>query len=100
MTKMTLREFTESEIKDRVPIGKPVQVILSREGYPDYSTRAISMVNAKAPEGTRSAEIGRFGFPIETEVKCWGNIIDGSERKFPDRIETQTWYAHRVQYFC
>jgi len=96
--KMVLTELTEQETKERVVIGKPVVVVVSTEGYPDYSERVRAMINAQAPESAKAFAVGQFeGLPTQTEVKVWGNIIDG--RKNPTRTETQTWYAHPVQYF-
>ena len=95
---MALTELTEQETKERAAVGKPIAVVVSPEGFPDYSERVRAMVNAQAPESATAFAVGKFeGFPIQTEVKVWGNILD--KRKNPLRTETQTWYAHPVQYF-
>lgn len=95
---MTLQELTEQEIKERVAVGKPVNIIVSPKGFPDYSKRVIAMVNAQAPEGAKGFVVGETkGLPTLVEVKVWGNIIAGEKR--PLRREVQTWYTHPVQYF-
>ena len=95
---MALTELMEKETKERIAIGKPVTIVVSPEGFPDYSERVRAMVNTQAPEGVRAFAVGQFeGLPIPVKVKVWGSIIEG--RKNPLRIETQTWYAHPVRYF-
>ncbi len=95
---MALTELMEQETKERITLGKPVTVVVSPEGFPDYSERVRAMVNSQAPEGARAFAIGQFeGLPTPVEVKVLGNILD--RRKNPLRTETQTWYAHPVQYF-
>ncbi len=79
---------------------KELLVIVSPEGFPDYSDRVRATVNAQAPEGAKGFVVGEpEGLPTPVEVKVWGNIIGGETRKSPLRTEVQTWYAHSVTYY-
>jgi len=97
---MTLTELTEEKIEGKSIVGKPKVIIVSSEGYPDYSDRVRTIVDAQAPEGATAFIVGNLeGLDTPTEVKIRGNIIGTSNRKHPIRTEEQVWYAHAVQYY-
>jgi len=97
---MALTELMEKETEGRTSVGKPTMVVVSPEGFPEYSDRVRATTNALAPEEAKGFIVGETeGLPTPVEVKVWGNIIGGETRKSPLRTEVQTWYAHPVIYY-
>ena len=96
---MALTELMEKDTERSTSVGKPVMVIVSPEGFPDYSERVRATANAQAPEGAKGFVVGETALPTPVEVKVGGNIIGGETRKSPLRTEVQTWYAHPVVYY-